>query len=258
MMPPLFRMATCAAALMLAPPALAGEPASCDTPPALSDLGQPLPRVAARLAARQPVTVVALGSSSTSGAGASSPERTYPRQLARLWPSLVGGGPVTIHNRGIGGQDVDEMVRRLRSDVIDLKPDLVLWQLGTNAVLRSDGVGHLQALIGRHVTMLRDTGTDVVLIDLQYAPKVLADPDHGRMQSILATVAGETGSGLFGRFAAMKFWFEDGQTRRGDILAPDGLHLNDRGYLCWAEALARGIGRAVRIPEPGTAISSQK
>lgn len=251
------RMAAVAAALMLTPPAKAGEPKGCRTPQVIFDLGQPLPRVAARLAKGEPVTVVALGSSSTSGAGAGSPERSYPRQLARLWPALVGSGPVSIHNRGIGGQDIPEMVRRLHDDVIALKPDLVLWQLGTNAVLRSEGVDHLQALIVRNVATLREAGMDVVLIDLQYAPKVLADPDHARMQTILAKVAAETGSGLFGRFAAMKFWIEDGQTRQGDILSPDGLHLNDRGYLCWAEALGRGIGLATRNPKPGTAISGQ-
>ncbi len=246
-----------AAALLLAQPAMAGELQGCRTPLPLYDLGQPLPHVAARLARREPVTVVALGSSSTSGAGASREDRSYPRQLARLWPALVGESPVTIHNRGINGQDVAEMARRLRRDVIKLKPDLVLWQLGTNALLRSDGVDHLKALIARPVAMLREAGMDVVLIDPQYAPKVLADPDHGRMRSILAEVARETGSGLFGRFAAMKYWVEDGQTRQADILSPDGLHLNDRGYLCWAEALARGIGRATRISGIGTAISGR-
>src|SRR3546814_1091561 len=59
--------------------------------------------------------------------------------------------------------DLPEMVRRLHSDVIALKPDLVLWQLGTNAVLRSEGVDHLQALAARTVTMLHEAGIDVVL-----------------------------------------------------------------------------------------------
>lgn len=247
-----------AALLPLLPAGAAAAVESCRTPEALYDLGQPLRQVAARLTAGQPVTIVALGSSSTAGAGASLPERSYPSQLARLWPDLVGKGHVTIHNRGINGQDITEMERRLHEDVIGLRPDLVLWQLGTNAVLRSEGVDHLQALIARNVRRLRQAGMDVVLIDLQYAPKVLADIDHPRMQAILDRVAKETGSGLFRRFDAMKFWLDDGQARLPDILSPDGLHLNDRGYLCWAEALARGIGRAARVPAPEAAISKRK
>src|SRR4051812_19623728 len=40
-----------------------------------------LPATAAAVAAGRPVTIVALGSSSTAGIGASTPDRTYPAQL---------------------------------------------------------------------------------------------------------------------------------------------------------------------------------
>jgi lysophospholipase L1-like esterase len=216
----------------------------CVTPAKLLDLGQPLPRVAARLARNETVTVVALGSSSTGGAGASTPEFSYPSQLAARWRNMIGG-EVVIHNRGINGQDVEEMNRRLRADAIDLKPDLVLWQLGTNAVLRSQGVETYRAHIRYGIATLQAAGIDVVLIDLQYAPKVLQDPDHKAMQKILAELATETRVGLFRRFAIMRDWLRNGGLQVGDIVTPDGLHMNDLGYGCWAAALGQSLGQAV-------------
>ena len=45
-------------------------------------LALPLTRVSQRLAAGEPITIVAIGSSSTAGAGASSPAASYPSKLA--------------------------------------------------------------------------------------------------------------------------------------------------------------------------------
>jgi lysophospholipase L1-like esterase len=234
-------------ALLAALPIAEGRAASsstrCATPLKLLDLGQPLPRLAARLARGETVTVVALGSSSTGGAGASDAAHSYPAQLQSMWPELVGGGAV-IHNRGINGQDVIEMNRRLRADAVDLQPDLVLWQLGTNAVLRSQGVEVYRAHIRQGIAVLQAAGIDVVLIDLQYAPKVLQDPDHAAMQKILAELAAEMQVGLFRRFAIMRDWMRGG-LRQADLVSPDGLHMNDLGYACWARSLGLALRRAV-------------
>lgn len=241
-------------ALVAAPAASGATPdARCKTTASLLDLGQPLPRVAARLARRETVTVVALGSSSTGGAGASNPAHSYPAQLGKLWSSVIGGDAV-IHNRGINGQDIIEMNERLRVDVVDLKPDLVLWQLGTNAVLRSQGVEVYRAHIRRGITMLQAAGIDVVLIDLQYAPKVLQDPDHMPMQKILAGLATESRVGLFRRFAVMRDWLRGG-LRQDDLVTADGLHMNDLGYACWAQALAQSLRRATEKADAKSAVS---
>jgi hypothetical protein len=63
----------------------------CVAPPDLTRLDLPLTRTARRLAAHRLVMIVALGSSSTAGAGASSAEATYPSrlmaELARRFPT---------------------------------------------------------------------------------------------------------------------------------------------------------------------------
>ncbi|QDO97846.1 SGNH/GDSL hydrolase family protein [Ferrovibrio terrae] len=227
----------------------------CAAPMGLLDLGQPLPRVAARLARNETVSVVAIGSSSTGGAGASAPEFSYPSQLATLWPQLVGG-QVEVHNRGINGQDILQMNERLQADAVEIRPDLVLWQLGTNDVLRSQGVEVYRAHIQRGIALLQAAGIDVVLIDLQYAPKVLQDRDHIAMQKILADLAVEQRVALFRRFAIMRYWLRGG-LQMGDMVTPDGLHMNDLGYACWAHSLARAIQLSTVLPGQKSAVSGK-
>jgi acyl-CoA thioesterase-1 len=254
----IFVTATLLLALLAALPQGAGAMMAerCTTPSGLLDLGQPLPRVAARLARNETVTVVAIGSSSTGGAGASAPEFSYPARLAALWPQLVGG-QAEVHNRGINGQDILHMNERLQIDAVEIKPDLVLWQLGTNDVLRSQGVEVYRAHILRGIAILQAAGIDVVLIDLQYAPKVLQDRDHIAMQKILADLAAETGVGLFRRFAIMRHWLRTGGLQMSDVVTADGLHMNDLGYACWAHALASSIQLLTAAPKQKSAVSGK-
>src|SRR4051794_8224119 len=72
------------------------------------------PRVARQLASRLPVRIVAFGSSSTEGVGATSPSATYPARLeVELNQALsVDSKRVSVLNRGVGGEDVDDMLAR--------------------------------------------------------------------------------------------------------------------------------------------------
>src|SRR5437660_10152883 len=61
--------------------AAAGMFASCGAPPALMVIEPAQPRIAARIERGEPLTIVAIGSSSTQGGGASAPGFTYPSRL---------------------------------------------------------------------------------------------------------------------------------------------------------------------------------
>lgn len=227
-------------------PALASPPKHCPDAAVAGDLGAPLPRLAKRLAARQPIVIVALGSSSTAGAGASTSERTYPsdlqRELARLWPDQR----VVVINRGVNGEEASDMYRRMAKDVYAEHPDLVIWQLGTNYLMRNDGVGRFADTVRKGIDELRAHGLDVVLMDPQYAPKVLRDPDADAMVDLIASVAHGRHVGLFRRFDLMSAWIRQEALSFTDVIAPDGLHMNDWSYNCIALSLATALDRAAR------------
>src|SRR5689334_3899548 len=101
----------------------------CKAPANLTDLEQPLPRTSARIAAGESIKIIAIGSSSTAGSGASKPEASYPSQLAVELTRQFPRSQVTVINRGINGQESGDMLARLKADVIDEKPTLVIWQV---------------------------------------------------------------------------------------------------------------------------------
>src|SRR5580700_11031801 len=94
-----------------------------------------------------PITVVALGSSSTQGAGASTPDHTYPARLEALLRATWPGAKVVVKNRGIGGETIDAILERLDADVIAARPTLVIWQVGTNEILRGMDLEKFDAML---------------------------------------------------------------------------------------------------------------
>src|ERR1019366_6162079 len=84
----------------------------CDAPLDLLRLANPLTRFAQKLATRGPITIVAIGSSSTAGAGASSTAKNYPSQLAVELKRLLPTHSITVLNRGVNGEEVDDMLKR--------------------------------------------------------------------------------------------------------------------------------------------------
>src|SRR5215475_3760838 len=166
-------------AIVAFPIAARGESATpaCDAPFSMTRFTNPLTRVAERLKSGQPITIVAIGSSSTAGTGASSSAASYPSRLAVELTQRLPGHPITVLNRGVGGEEIRDMLERFDTDVIANKPDLVLWQFGTNSVVRDDKLNNHDMAIREGLTKIRSTGADIVLIDPQFAPKVIVKPE---------------------------------------------------------------------------------
>src|SRR5438093_4685192 len=115
-------------------------PEACSVASDLVRLALPLSRVAQRLADGEPVKIIAIGSSSTAGAGASSRAFSYPSRLEVELRTRFPRASITVVNRGVGGEEAPQMLARFARSVIAEKPDLVLWQVGSNAVLRGHEV----------------------------------------------------------------------------------------------------------------------
>lgn len=208
--------------------------------------GAGLTRFAARIAQRESITVIAFGSSSTEGIGASSRFNTYPARLEAELKQQFPGLAVRVINRGISGEDVAEMLKRFDRDIVAAKPDLVIWQLGTNAILRDDGIAPEQPLMLRGIHQFKKAGIDVVLMNPQFAPKVMRDPDAIPMVDMIAKIATDTNVPVFRRFELMRHWRDDLEMPYEQFLSPDLLHMNDYSYGCVARYLAASIAEDVK------------
>jgi acyl-CoA thioesterase-1 len=242
--PALAVAATVAAAVPSAPRAEDAAAQTCTAPFELTRLVHPLKRVAHNIAAGQPLTIVAIGSSSTFGAGASSPDKSYPSQLAvemhKLFPRL----PITVLNRGVNGEESRDMLARFDRDVFGERPDLVIWQIGSNSVLRDRPIAEANVPLRDGLKRLREAGIDVILLNPQYAPKVFTKHDVDGMVDIIHQTAKEANVDLFERFAVMRYWHLTEGLPFSTFISPDELHMNDWGYGCVAQLLAGAIQEA--------------
>ena len=220
----------------------------CAAPAAFMRLEQPLVRTAARLAAGEALTIVAIGSSSTAGAGASSPAQSYPARLEADLRARFPSARVKVLNRGVNGEDAKQMLARFDETVVAEKPDLVLWQVDTNAVLRDHAIDGEAPLLREGIARLKAIKADIVLLDSQYAPKVIAKKDIGGMIELLRTIAAEEKIGVFKRFAIMRHWHEVDKVAFETLLSPDGLHMNDWSYGCVAKLMSIALSEAARSP----------
>jgi lysophospholipase L1-like esterase len=221
---------------------------SCDNPLDMLRLAHPLTRVGHKLMTGAPITIVAIGSSSTWGAGASSPAANYPNQLVADLKVRFPKNSFTILNAGVGGEEVADMLKRFDTSVIAAKPDLVLWQLGTNSILRDHKASAHGEMIREGLRKIRAVDADVVLIDPQFVPKVIAKPEAEHTVELLAKTAKLQDIDLFRRFDVMKRWSIVDKLPFERFVSADGLHMNDWGYACMAKGLGMAIAEAAQRP----------
>ncbi len=237
--------ATAAAAALVSARAEAPAPvATCVAPSDLVRLVHPLSRTAKRLAAGQSITIVAIGSSSTAGAGASSPAMSYPSRLAVELKEQFPRADINVVNRGINGETARDMLARFDTGVVAEQPDVVVWQVGSNSVLRDQPLEPAGALIREGLAKLKAAGADVILMNPQYAPKVIAKRDAELMVDLIDLAAKEANVDLFQRFAVMRYWRLTESIPFETFVSADELHMNDWSYGCVAKLLAAAIAEA--------------
>ena len=242
---------SCAARLLLLAALSAAVPRpalGCTAPQEMTRFKVRLPNTSSAIRSGKPLAIVAIGSSSTQGVGASSPAHTYPALLAKelhpRWPQLV----LTMINKGVGGEMASQMLSRFERDVLPYRPQLVIWQTGSNQALRNADVEGFSGTIREGISRLQAARSDVVLMDPQFAPRVLARPLHPLIVESIGAVANDMNVAVFPRFAVMRHWITSGQYKVEDVISSDGLHMNDVSYSCIARLLAASIAAAA---EPG-------
>ncbi len=232
------------------PPRVAHEARAAETAcPRVAPRHVELPATRAAFSSGRPIGIVAFGSSSTEGAGASAPDRTYPARLAAILRARWPGADVTLLNRGAGGQTIEAMLARLDRDVVAFRPALVIWQAGANDALRGLDPARFGALLDEGVRRITATGGDLVLMDNQIAPRLPVSERVAVYGGILAHEAALRSVSLFSRTALMQEWRAAAAPGEETMIGQDGLHHTDLGYACLAEALGAAIATSVERKE---------
>ena len=226
---------------LCAPPALS-EPL-CKAPRDLVRLSVPLAAAQRIMAQEHDFRIVALGSSSTEGAGASSPKMCYPAQLeAELNRRFHPDRRFEVVNLGVGGEIADDMLARLDADVLALKPHMVIWQTGVNDAIKGMALDDFRMALAQGIDAIVAGGADVILLDAQYYPKSSQVPGFRDYVAAMRQVAREKGIALLSRYSIMKHLVDSAQFTPAQLLAPDQFHPNDLSYSCLGNLLADAIG----------------
>jgi lysophospholipase L1-like esterase len=232
-------LAAAVALVLAAAPSPAAGPAPCRACPACPE-GQPVPLLdpaPALPAPGQPLRILAVGSSTVAGAGASAPGLAFTARLGALLSARRG--PAAVTAAGMGGEAAAGALVRLRGLLAAGDFDLVIWQAGANDA-RDPALTEAAyaATLDAGLAAIRADGAAALLLDAQAWP---ADPDPARtarFAALTAAAAARAGVPLFPRHAVTAGWAPE---LRAAFFAPDGLHHNDRSHACLAELMAAAL-----------------
>ena len=143
--------------------------------------------------------------------------------------------------RGIGGEKASGALARMRREIADVKPDLVLWQVGTNDANARLNPNDVAETIRAGIAIIRAAGADAILIDPQYFPRIANKPHYEEMAEMIDTVGTELCVPVVDRFEEMR----DSGDRLAKLLARDRFHMSALGHRVLAESIAREIQRAL-------------
>jgi lysophospholipase L1-like esterase len=218
-----------------------------------------LPNFAKAIKTGGAVRIVALGSSTMSGEGGIA---AFPYRLEAVLrdKDKYDNHRIDVVNRGVGGEEAPKELDRLKRDVIDEKPSLLIWQMGTNSVWQKPEdhpPSHAQtiAALREGISLVRAERTiDIILMDPQCVPAMLTEAVRDatdKMVAAIAEVSGQERVNLFRRFELMKGWHHVEKISYDlmvDPTDPDRLHDSD-----WVtRRLTAALGDVIlaKVPKP--------
>lgn len=223
------------------------EPAKCAAPAELVDFGQRLDALAQRFKDRSPVAIVAVGGASTAGTAAGNgEENAWPHRLQETLRQRHPGVPVTVVNKGVPGQTARVMVERFVRDVFPSAPALVIWETGTMDAVHETDLEEFAADLRAGIAALRQHGSEIILVDMQYNPSTSPVIDYQPYLDALHQVADLEGVPVFRRFDIMKYWSESGAFGFVEVPPAQRMALAAQVYGCLAERLADAMDHAMQ------------
>src|SRR3954449_3910851 len=218
-------------------------PPVCEVPAYLLSSESSLPKVGEAVKTAQKLDILVVGSRSSTINTADG--TAYPGRLEAVLREKLPGVKVSVNLELQIKKTAEEVAASLGKLVEAKKPTLVIWQTGTVDALRSVDPDDFRAAVDDGVAALQSSGTDVILINLQYSPRtetmISASPYIDNMR----VVAQQHDVPLFDRFAVMRNWNEAGDF---DLFsASHGLDLAKRVHDCLGRALSKFVIDAAHI-----------
>jgi lysophospholipase L1-like esterase len=132
------------------------------------------------------------------------------------------------------------MMARLGA-IIAEKPDLVIWQTGSNDSLRSVNLEHFVAETRDGIERMQGAGIDVMLMEPQLSQRLAHTEGSDAFLDAVRAVGGQMHVIVIRRYDLMRQWLVSGALTYPQMMSNDGLHMTDGGYELLAQSVAETI-----------------
>lgn len=196
----------------------------------------PMPNVMRAWRERRKIKILAIGAAPIVRRDASA--GGYYDLVEQLLEQTFKGLEVDIVHRGVSGELARDAGARIKMEVALVKPDLVLWQVGTADALARLSIDDFERSLGKTLVWLKAHDVDVALIGLHYIKALTKDTHYQAVRRSIKKVATDLGVMRVGRYEAM----ETISRLRGEQGTPASrTRMTEASYECSAEYLARAI-----------------
>jgi protein tyrosine phosphatase (PTP) superfamily phosphohydrolase (DUF442 family) len=229
--------------------ALAQADDVCAVSEDLLSMEVPLPHVAEAITQAKRLQIAVVGSASSTLRGASGVQHAYPAQLEAELGRRLAGVAVKVVPHIQQGTTAD-MVTTFQRFIAAEKPNLVIWQTGTTDVMLGTEQDEFRDALDKGLQTLQTSGTDVILMNLQYSPRTDPMMHAGPYADAMRTVAEDRGVPLFDRMGIMKYWNDEGTF---DFYSMSNDGTVERVHHCIGRLLAdQVIGSSKAVPSKPT------
>jgi len=132
------------------------------------------------LAENGTLTVLVVGSSAYED-GPLAPDDSYPDRLATYLKSIFKHEDIELVSRNISGEVAYDAGERMRAEIAETDPDLVVWQVGAADALARVDLQEFESAFTETLDWLQEHDIDVVLVDPRYVPELAEDPAYRRI-----------------------------------------------------------------------------
>ena len=237
------------AALLTVHPARAEEDVGCAVPAYLLTTESPLSKVAEAVKAHKQLDILVVGSGSSLLAGAEGASASYPARLEAALRAKLPNVNIRVATSLLPKKTSEEVAAGLAQAIekqpSDAKPALTIWQTGTVDAIRGVDPDDFRSALDAGVDALQKAGSDVLLINLQYSPRIESMLSVTPYLDTMRVVSQQHDVPLFDRFSIMRHWSDVGDF---DLLgAVHGYAMAKRVHDCIGRALSTFVVDASRI-----------
>jgi len=249
-------IAALAAGVLAMSSASAEEAPACAAAAYMLTTDSALPKVATAIKTAKKLDILVVGSASSALAGPDGASASYPARLEASLREKLAGVNVTVHTdlrpKKTAAEAADSFASMIAKLPPDQKPNLVIWQTGTVDAMRSVDPDDFRVALVNGVSTLQKAGTDVLLMNLQYNPRMETMLSVTPYNDTIRVVAQEREIPMFDRFSIMRHWSDAGDF---DLFGSvHGFGMAKKVHDCLGRSLSVMITEAARTnpAEPGT------